>query len=39
MSKNFHISQSPTPERDLLAEFWKLERKAEMMLEGLASAK
>jgi len=28
--------QPPTPAKDLLAEFWKLEKEAEKMLEGLA---
>lgn len=28
--------QPPTPAKDLLAEFWRLEKEAEKMLEGLA---
>jgi hypothetical protein len=28
--------QPPTPAKKLLAEFWKLEKEAEKMLEGLA---
>jgi len=27
--------QPPTPAKDLLAEFWRLEKEAEKMLEGL----
>jgi hypothetical protein len=30
------LYQPPTPAKDLLAEFWKLEKEAEKMLEGLA---
>jgi hypothetical protein len=28
--------QPPTPAKDLLAEYWELEKEAEKMLEGLA---
>jgi type I restriction enzyme M protein len=35
-NKYFYRYQPPTPAKDLLAEFWKLEKKAEKMLEGLA---
>jgi type I restriction enzyme M protein len=35
-NKYFYRYQPPTPAKELLAEFWKLEREAEMMLEGLA---
>jgi type I restriction enzyme M protein len=37
-NKYFYRYQAPTPARDLLAEFWKLENEAEKMLEGLANA-
>ena len=33
----FYRYQPPTPAKDLLAEFWRLEKEAEKMLEGLAS--
>ena len=36
MTKNSYSYQQPTPAKDLLAEFWKLEKEAEKMLEGLA---
>jgi type I restriction enzyme M protein len=36
-NKYFYRYQPPTPAKDLLAEFWKLEKEAEKMLEGLAS--
>jgi type I restriction enzyme M protein len=36
-NKYFYRYQQPTPAKDLLAEFWKLEKDAEKMLEGLAS--
>ena len=36
MSEYFYRFQPPTPAKDLLAEFWKLEMEAEKMLEGLA---
>lgn len=36
-NKYFYQYQPPTPAKDLLAEFWKLEKEAEKMLEGLAS--
>ena len=34
-NKYFYRYQSPTPAKDLLAEFWRLEKEAEKMLEGL----
>ena len=36
-NKYFYRYQPPTPAKDLLAEFWKLEKEAEKMLEGLAT--
>ena len=38
-NKYFYRYQPPTPAKELLAEFWKLEKEAEKMLEGLANAK
>lgn len=35
-NKYFYRYQPPTPAKDLLAEFWKLEKEAEKMLDGLA---
>jgi type I restriction enzyme M protein len=35
-NKYFYRYQPPTPAKELLAEFWKLEKEAEKMLEGLA---
>ena len=35
-NKYFYRYQPPTPAKDLLAEFWKLEKDAEKMLKGLA---
>jgi type I restriction enzyme M protein len=35
-NKYFYRYQPPTPAEQLLAEFWKLEKDAEKMLEGLA---
>jgi type I restriction enzyme M protein len=35
-NKYFYRYQPPTPAKDLLAEFWKLEREAESLLKGLA---
>jgi type I restriction enzyme M protein len=35
-NKYFYRYQPPTPAKELLAEFWKLEKEAEEMLEGLA---
>jgi type I restriction enzyme M protein len=35
--KYFYRYQPPTPAKDLLKEFWDLEKKAEKMLEGLSS--
>ena len=34
-NKYFYRYQPPTPAKDLLAQFWTLEKEAEMMLEGL----
>jgi type I restriction enzyme M protein len=34
-NKYFYRYKPPTPPKDLLAEFWKLEKEAEKMLEGL----
>jgi type I restriction enzyme M protein len=36
-TKYFYKYQPPTPAKDLLAKFWKLEKEAEKMLEGLAN--
>lgn len=36
-NKYFYRYQPPTPTKDLLAQFWELEKKAENMLEDLAS--
>jgi type I restriction enzyme M protein len=36
MTQYFHRYQAPTPAEDLVAEFWRLEKEAEKMLEGLA---
>ncbi|MBI4597187.1 MAG: N-6 DNA methylase, partial [Candidatus Omnitrophica bacterium] len=36
-NKYFYRYQPPTPAKDLLVEFWRLEKEAEKMLEGLAS--
>jgi type I restriction enzyme M protein len=35
-NKYFYRYQPPTPAKELLAEFWKLEKEAEKMLEGLS---
>jgi type I restriction enzyme M protein len=35
-NKYFYRYQPPPPAKELLAEFWKLEKEAEKMLEGLA---
>ncbi len=35
-NKYFYRYQPPTPAKDLLAEFWRLEKEAEKMLDGLA---
>ncbi len=35
-NKYFYRYQPPTPAKELLAEFWELEKEAEKMLEGLA---
>jgi len=37
-NKYFYRYQPPTPAKELLAEFWKLEKGAEWMLEGLANS-
>ncbi len=37
-NKYFYRYQPPTPAKDLLAEFWRLEKEAEKMLEGLANS-
>ena len=34
-NKYFYRYQPPTPAKELLAEFWRLEKEAEKMLEGL----
>ena len=36
-NKYFYRYQPPTPAKDLLEEFWRLEKEAEKMLEGLAA--
>jgi len=36
MTQYFHCCQSPTPAKDLFAEFWRLEKEAEKELKGLA---
>ncbi len=35
-NKYFYRYQPPTPAKELLAEFWRLEKEAEKTLEGLA---
>ena len=35
-NKYFYLYQPPMPAKDLLTEFWTLEKEAEKMLEGLA---
>ena len=37
-NKYFYRYQPPTPAKELLDEFWKLEKQAEKMLEGLANS-
>jgi type I restriction enzyme M protein len=37
-NKYFYRYQPPTPAKDLLAEFWRLEKEAEAMLEGLENS-
>jgi len=37
-NKHFYRYQPPAPAKELLAEFWKLEKEAEKMLEGLANS-
>ncbi len=36
MTQFFYRYEPPKPAKDLLAEFWKPEKEAEKMLEGLA---
>jgi len=36
MIECFYRCRPPTPAKERLAEFWKLEKEAEKMLEGLA---
>lgn len=36
-NKYFYRYQPPTPAKELLAEFWRLEKEAEKMLDGLAN--
>ena len=36
-NKYFYRYQPPTPAKELLAEFWRLEKEAEKLLEGLAN--
>lgn len=38
MTEDFYRYQPPTPVKELLAQFWKLEKQAEKMLEGLANS-
>ena len=35
-NKYFYRYEPPTPAKDLLKEFWRLEKEAEKLLEGLA---
>jgi type I restriction enzyme M protein len=35
-NKYFYRYQTPTPAKELLAQFWRLEKEAEKLLEGLA---
>jgi type I restriction enzyme M protein len=35
-NKYFYCCQTPAPAKELLAEFWRMEKEAEKMLEGLA---
>jgi type I restriction enzyme M protein len=37
-NKYFYRYQPPTPAKELLVEFWRLEKEAEKMLKGLASS-
>ena len=37
MIKYFYRYQPPTPAKELLAEFWKLEKEAEKMLGGVVA--
>ncbi len=37
-NKYFYRYQAPTPAKELLSEFWQLEKNAEKMLEGLANS-
>ena len=36
MTRYFYRYEPPTPAKDLLAEFWKLEKEAENKLKGLS---
>ena len=36
MTQYFDCCQLPTPTKGLFAKFWRLEKEAEMMLEGLS---
>ena len=36
-NKYFYRYQPPTPAKELLEEFWRLEKEAEKMLEGLGA--
>lgn len=38
MNKCFYRYQPPAPAKELLSEFWRLEKAAEKILEGLASS-
>ncbi len=38
MTQYFCHNQPPMPAKELLAEFWRLEKEAEKMLEGLANS-
>lgn len=37
MSQDFSSYQPTTPAKELLAEFWRLEKEAEKILEGLVN--
>lgn len=38
MTQNFYCYQPPTPAKELLEDFWRLEKEADKMLEGLANS-
>jgi hypothetical protein len=38
MTQYFHCYQPPTLAKELLAEFWKLKKEAEGILEGLTTS-